>query len=691
MSIRLESDIQSLRGVGSKLSKSLNRLNLYTVKDCLYFFPREYDDRRHLPLIKELNTGDITSIVASVVSVQEKKIRKGLSILEAVLQDSSGRIMATWFNQSFLLPVLQPGVKLIIKGKVESNLFYQTSKFQVLNTEILKSQKEINENLGVVMPVYALTAGVYQSQMRQVIKQSIADGLSLVKEGIPDYLLVKLNLMPVRTALYQLHFPQSVDDYKRARSRLVFEEFFLYQCRLERQRLSHKKNVYSTPLAYTGSYVQPYLDSLGYELTQAQKRVIEEIMADLSKESSMNRLLQGDVGAGKTNVAMICMLIALESDKSAVLMAPTEILATQHYIKAKKFLESMQIPCILLKSKMKKSDKELAMQTIQNNRATFIVGTHALIQEQVSFNNCGIVVIDEQHRFGVMQRALLQKKGNSPHCLFMTATPIPRSFMLTAYGDLDKSIIDELPPGRKPVKTETVTEEFLGQVYMACVRRLLNKEQLYVVYPLVEESEKLDLKSAIEGFETLCRVFSEFKVGLLHGKMHTKDKQEIMDAFKVGEIDILVSTTVIEVGVDVPNASMMIVQHADRFGLSQLHQLRGRVGRGGQQAICYLISDNKGEVAKQRLKAMTDTTDGFKIAEIDLMIRGPGDVLGTKQSGLPNFNISDLIKDEKILILARKIASELLKEDPDLQFEKNSCLARQLSENKELYIGEYLN
>ena len=691
MSLQLESDIQYLKGVGPKLSKTLNRLNIHCVKDCLYNFPREYDDRRHLPKINQLVTGDIKSIVATVSSAQEKKVRKGLSVIEAVLRDDSGQITATWFNQSYLLKVLQPGVRLIVKGKVDASLFYQTSQLSVQSTELISSHKDLKENVGVVIPVYALTAGIYQSQLRQIIKQSMLIGLPLVKECLPDYLLNKLQLMPVKEALTQLHFPSSVDHYKRARTRLVFEEFFIYQLRLERQRKHHKKSVLCDALSQTGNYVKAYLDSLGYALTGAQKRVVTEILEDVSKTSSMNRLLQGDVGAGKTNVAVIAMLTALESGKSSILMAPTEILATQHYLKMKTFLDSINIPCFLLKSKMKKSDKEQALSTIKASKVCFIIGTHALIQDQVSFSNCGLIVIDEQHRFGVMQRALLQKKGQSPHCLFMTATPIPRSFMLSAYGDLDKSIIDELPPGRKAVKTESLREEFLPQVYMACINRLKNKEQLYVVYPLIEESEKSDLNSAIEGFEQLKLLFGDFTVGLLHGKMHTNDKQAVMDDFKANKIQILVSTTVIEVGVDVPNASMMIIRHADRFGLSQLHQLRGRVGRGSNQAVCYLVSDNKSETSKQRIKAMVDTTDGFKIAEVDLTIRGPGDVLGTKQSGLPNFNVSDLIRDEKVLILARKVAVEVLRDDENLSQEKNKAIKVALDKSAALYVGEYLN
>ncbi|RAP29841.1 DNA helicase RecG [Candidatus Marinamargulisbacteria bacterium SCGC AG-343-D04] len=690
-SLSLATEVQYLKGVGPRIAKLLTRLDIWTIKDCLFYFPREYDDRRALPSINKVYSGEIVTILCTVETLKEKQVKKGMHIIEAVVTDKTGRLTATWFNQSYLYKQLFPGITLILKGKVENSLFYQTSQLQVQNTEIIRSQQEMKESTGLVIPVYGLTAGLYQTQMRAIMKSTLELGIPLIKDNMSEYITTKFNLIELKNAIKEIHLPRSVNHYKEAKQRIVFDEFIYYQLRLERQRLEHKKRARSSPLITNGTLAEQYRQSLPYTLTNAQKRVVLEIQEDIAGEHAMNRLLQGDVGSGKTDVAILTLLAAIDSKKSGVIMAPTEILAIQHYLRIRTFLEKYHIKCWILKSKMKKKEKLEAVESLRSGEPSIVIGTHALLQEYVSYSKCGVIVIDEQHRFGVMQRIVLQDKGSHPHCLFMTATPIPRTFMLTCFGDLDKSTIDELPPGRIPAQTTLVPDHYIGQVYQSCVQRLRNGEQMYIVYPLVEESEKLDLKSAMEGFETVKSSFSEFKVGLIHGRMKSEEKQDVMEKFKESSIHILVSTTVIEVGIDVPNATIMVIHHAERFGLSQLHQLRGRIGRGGQNSACYLMSNSKTETAKQRLKAMVETHDGFKIAEYDLKIRGPGDILGTKQSGLPDFYLADLVQDEKILITAKKVAQYILEKDPLLEKSEHQSLKEEMLMYQDSVIGQHLN
>jgi ATP-dependent DNA helicase RecG len=691
MGLTLQSDVQYIKGVGPVMSQLLNKLGLFSLKDCLIFFPREYDDRRQLPTIKQVESGDSVTLIVTIESLSDKSIKKGLHVIEAVTFDNSDWMKAVWFNQAYLLKVLKPGLKLLVKGKVETNLFTYMTQINVSETEILRSSDDIKKNTGVIIPVYHLTAGLYQAQMREIIKQAFFVGKELIQDNLSESFRKEYSLVGLLPAITEIHYPTSVENYKKARYRIVFDEFFFYQLRLESQRIKHKQVAKTQPLISKNNLVDQYKSQLPYVFTNAQNKVIGEIIDDLSKPFAMNRLVQGDVGAGKTDVAVVALLIAIESGKNGVLMAPTEILATQHFLKIKDLLEPLGIACTLLKGKMKKSKKQESLDIIKADKPCVIIGTHSLIEAYVMFSNCGVMIIDEQHRFGVMQRIKLQSKVNYPHCLFMTATPIPRSYMLTCFGDLDKSIIDELPPGRIRPKTSLVSEEFLPRVYHHCLERLRLNEQIYIVYPLIEESEKIDLKSAIEGFESIKLIFKECNVGLIHGRMKPEEKNEVMKSFKENKLQILVSTTVIEVGVDIPNATMMIIQDADRFGLSQLHQLRGRIGRGQKESYCYLVSKSNGEQAKKRFKAITDTSDGFKIAEYDLKIRGPGDVLGTRQAGLPQFRLADLLRDEAVLLLARKIAKAIMAEDPELILEKNQSLKNQLNSFSDTIIGQHLN
>ncbi len=691
MTISLLSTVDQLPGVGNKTALLLNKLDIFTLNDCIMCFPREYDDRRSLPVISALKQGEIKTIYGVIESTTEKSVKKGMHIIEAIIVDKSGRITATWFNQQYLLKILRPGTKVILKGKVDRSLFLHTDQLQVQHTEVIHSQKDYNESVGIIMPVYNLTAGIYQTQMRHIIKKALSICKPFILDRVPKSILDMFNFQPLIPSIYEIHYPKTVDGYKKARSRIVFNEFFYYQLRLEKQRIEHKKNIKSVALNSNNYLVKKYYKMLPYELTGAQKHVISEIVEDLKQPIAMNRLLQGDVGSGKTDVAIVTLLYAIENNLKGVLMAPTEILATQHFFRIRSFLDQIGVNCGLLKGKMRKKEKETTLEMIQSEDPCILIGTHALIENYINISSCGVVIIDEQHRFGVMQRIKLQNKGQNPHCLFMTATPIPRSFMLTCFGDLDKSIIDEMPPGRKPPKTTIVEEEYLPHVFQICAQRLEKKEQAYIVYPLVEESEKLDLKSAMEGLETIKNYFPSYNVGMIHGRMKPDEKENIMNEFKNNNINILVSTTVIEVGIDVSNATVMIIQHADRFGLSQLHQLRGRIGRGEKESLCFLVSNVRSELAKKRLSAMVETTNGFKIAEYDLNIRGPGDILGTKQTGIPSFKLADLIQDEKVLILARKVAKQILADDPHLANNDNRMIKEELSLFQDSVIGQHLN
>ena len=691
MNNSLTSPIKFLNGVGPKLEVLFNKLDVVTIKDCLYFFPREYDDRRQLPTISQLANGSNSTILATIESINIKQVKKGVQVIEAVIYDTSSRMVAVWFNQAYLKTVLIPGKKIVIKGKCEENLFSKMLQMQVQTTEIIQSQTDLKDNVGVIVPVYKLTAGLYQTQVRQIVKQAIAKGKMLVAENLPQYIKQKFNLLSIEHAITELHYPNAVDSYKKAKQRIVFEEFFYYQLKLEQQRIYHQHYAKTDKLVPSGEKIKQYLDLIPYQLTTAQTRVYKEILEDLSKPIAMNRLLQGDVGSGKTDVAIIALLCAIENNKSGVIMAPTEILASQHFFKMSTLLKSLDVECCLITGKMKKKDKEKMLAIIDSQKPIILIGTHALIEKYLTLSNCGVVIIDEQHRFGVMQRIELQEKAKNPHCLFMTATPIPRSSMLTCFGDLDKSIIDELPPGRIPPKTTVISDDFLPNIYHHCHQILLKKEQIYIVFPLIEESEKIDLKSAMEGFEQIKQLFPNHTVGLVHGKLKPAEKEAVMNQFKSNNCHILVTTTVIEVGIDVPNATIMIINDADRFGLSQLHQLRGRIGRGQTPSNCFLVSKTKSEMSRQRLNAMAQTTNGFKIAEYDLSIRGPGDILGKKQSGLPNFQLGDIIQDETILLAARKMAKTLLAQDPNLTDEKHQRLKVTLQAYKNSSIGKHLN
>ncbi|MFA4905335.1 MAG: ATP-dependent DNA helicase RecG [Candidatus Margulisiibacteriota bacterium] len=639
MQVSLTTPVQYLKGVGPKVAKLLKKLGVETVEDLLYFFPREYEDRRHPTPLNQLQIGDqLVFIKGEVQNVNHQQTRKRFSILKVTIGDKTGQIPVVFFNQPYLTGYFKPGMKLLVSGKLEVNLYDGGIQLSARDYEI-----DTGEIPGIV-PIYPLTEGLYPKNLRNLMKRTLNECLGQVQdEGI-------------RNAILTLHFPDDPKKLAAARYKIVFEEFFIFQLGLglRRQKVQEEKG---PVLSIPDNSLNAFIANLPFKLTTAQQRVLDEIKNDLAGGRPMNRLLQGDVGSGKTIIAALSALIAINNSYQAAIMAPTEILAEQHYDKLQKFLPELKIELITGTTQKKRKATEFTEPDL-------LIGTHALLEEKVKFRKLGLVIVDEQHRFGVLQREILQKKGVYPHCLFLTATPIPRSLALMLYGDLDRSVIDELPPGRTPIKTYLVPEAKRGGAYEFIRKQVEAGQQVFVVCPLIAESEKLDLKAAeLEAEKLQKEIFPELKVALIHGRLKSEDKNRIMVDFKEKKVDILVSTTVIEVGIDIPNASVMVVEHAERFGLSQLHQLRGRIGRGASESFCFLMGNPKTIEAKERLSAMVKTTDGFKIAEADLLLRGPGDFLGVRQAGLPAFRLADIMKEQKILEDARQAAFDLIAKD----------------------------
>ena len=688
----LDTSLQLLKGIGPSIAKRLEKLSCSTVRDFLYAFPRGYEDRRNLPKLSAINLGESQTVVGKLRHLTEQIPRPGLSILKGTIEDETGRLSVVWFNQGFLKKTLKIGLDIVLNGKIEVNSYAQETQMTVAETDILFSPKDRADKLGKVLPSYPLTAGLFQSSLRKLSASLLSQYLPHLKDPLPDTTRKQFELAPLAFCIQNIHFPASRQAYIHAKRRLVFDEFLYLQLAVLQRKHLLAEDVTAEPLITQGPLIDTYIANLPYTLTGAQQRAIKDIRFDIEKPKMMNRLIQGDVGAGKTDVAIFALLCAIETEKKGILMAPTEILAEQHFYKLKKHLGPLGIPITLLKGKQKVKERRAALDTLRQEGGGIVVGTHALLEDPVEIPDIGLVVIDEQHRFGVVQRLKLKAKGYNPHCLFMTATPIPRSLLLTSFGDLEKSIMDELPPGRIPDQTRCIRHSQLPDCYRFCETPLSAGHQVFVVYPLVEESEKLDLKSAIDGhLELQSEVFLQYKVGLIHGRMSAAEKADIMDQFKQNQIQILVATTVIEVGIDVPNATTMIIHHAERFGLSQLHQLRGRIGRGGHASYCFLVTAPKSLNSKKRLQAMVETTCGFKLAEHDLEIRGPGDMLGTRQAGLPDLQIADLVKDEATLLLARKCATELLDADPNLARPEHALLRKQALAHQNIVYYHKLN
>ena len=674
--IDLNKEVQFVKGVGPNRVKLLNKLNIYTLKDLITYFPRNHEDRSIPKKIAECEDGETVLIKATALTkITEIRARR-LSIYRLVVNDDSSSCVITWFNQKYLKDKFKVGEKYTFYGKIENKGGTFEMKSPVFDED------GVDKNTGKIVPIYPLTSSLTQNVLRKIMESGIDEVYGNLEENIPDYILQKYKLLDINEAYKSIHFPKSNSDFTRAKNRLVFEELLALQLALfrlkEGQKFDEKGIKFDSNIK-----MQDVIQALPFNLTNAQKRVLEEIDKDMEKDTAMNRLLQGDVGSGKTVVSIVAAYKAVKSGYQVAIMAPTAILADQHLKNFTKMLEPFGIRCELLVSSVTKKNKEKILERLQNGEIDILIGTHALLEDNVVFKNLGLVVTDEQHRFGVKQRATIVAKGNNPDVIVMSATPIPRTLALILYGDLDISIIDELPPNRKKIETYAVNKEY-DERLAVFVKKLINEgRQAYIVCPLVEESDDdLGLKSVVELAEKYkTEVFSEYRVEYLHGKMKPKEKDDIMQRFKDGEIDILISTTVIEVGVDVPNASTMIIENAERFGLAQLHQLRGRVGRGEYKSYCILKNEGKSKVCKERMKVMCQTNDGFVISEKDLELRGSGDFFGTAQHGVPELKIANLFENIRELKEIQELASQIISYDPNLEQEKNLRL-KNLIEDK---------
>ena len=657
----LNTDVRYIKGIGEQRAKALGKLGIATLRDLISYFPRAYDDRSALRRIADLVPGETAGVAAMVASPPTiSHIRKGLDLVKLRAVDDTGTLDVTFFNQAWLKNSLHQGETYIFYGRAEGSLLRHQMANPVVEPE---GRREVT---GRIVPIYPLTAGVSQLILSRSIRQGLDACADILPDVLPDRVRRHHQLCRIEYAYENIHFPESAEALDLARRRLAFEELFLFTIGLERLR-SRWEVVHVPPCG--GVDMELFYRALPFTLTDAQRRCVEEALADMRSGTPMNRLCQGDVGSGKTMVATACVYFMVKNGRQAALMAPTEILAQQHYQGLAPLLENLGIRCALLTGSTTAKTKRSITQQLESGEIDFAIGTHALITGSVAYRDLGLVVTDEQHRFGVAQRAELAAKGDHPHILVMSATPIPRTLALILYGDLDVSIIDQLPPGRQPVQTFAVTGGYHQRVYRF-IRKLVGEgRQAYIVCPMVEENDQLpDERKAVTEYakKLQSEVFPDLKVAFVHGKMKPKEKDAVMSAFAAGKTDILVSTTVIEVGVDVPNANLMVVENAERFGLSQLHQLRGRVGRGQHQSYCVLVSDTKNDETRQRLKAMTKTADGFKIAEEDLRLRGPGDFFGLRQHGLPGLRVADLGCDTRLLAEAQSAADGLLAEDPAL-------------------------
>ena len=674
----LDRPAQYLKGIGPRRAEQLDRLGIRSARDLLFHVPRRYEDASTVSRIASLEVGMDATVIGEVVSKGVLPTRKGLRIFQAVIRDASGLIECSWPGQPFLDRTIHKGDRLLVAGPVR---FFHGRQIQPREYVVLDRTDEPATG-GRVLPIYASTEGLSQRLLRGILDANLDRLLPLLADQEafgPDHLR-RVGVPPLLEAVTALHRPGSIAEADRARRRLAYGELFFLQllhARAHRQATQERSGV---PFRRTNTLIRPFHEGLPFELTAAQTRAVREIFEDMAAPRRMNRLLQGDVGSGKTVVALLAMLLAVESGYQAALMAPTELLADQHLRTLRQLLDGLDVDVALLVGRQTGTERAAARAAVASGTAGIVIGTHALIQEGVEFHRLGLVVVDEQHRFGVRQRMELAERGPAADVLVMSATPIPRSLALTLYGDLDVSVLDERPPGRKPIRTGLRDGKARPRVWQFVREQVARGRQAYIVYPLIEESEKVDLRAATAEYERLrTEVLSDLRLGLMHGQMPAEEKDAVMRAFVAGELDALVSTTVIEVGIDVPNATVMVVEHAERFGLSQLHQLRGRTGRGADQSWCVLIAEG-GPDSLERLRVLAETDDGFEIARADLRLRGMGDLFGSKQHGLPEFRFFDPDRDEELLLAARREAWSVVEVDPELERAEHERYRRELVE-----------
>ncbi len=676
----LAQPVTEIKGVGSKIEDLLNRLGAKTIWDLLYVFPRRYDDYTLMKPIKDLIYGEQVTVIGTVWETRARRTRNNQVMVQSIISDGTANIQVTWFNQQWLADKLKAGMQIVISGKVDQylgRLVFNSPDWESLELEPLRTRR--------IVPVYPLTQGLKSNKMRDIMKSTVSLWSLHLPESLPEDLIQRRYLYPISQAIQQIHFPDDNKSLHKARERLIFEELFLLQLGMLGQRRDWRSHP-GVPVPVDPVPLIRLQNSLPFELTNAQKRVIQEITTDMADQIPMNRLLQGDVGSGKTVVATAAILSATNTGMQAALMAPTEILAEQHFASLSQMLTSQGVEVRLLTGSTPAAEKERINADLTAGTAQVVIGTHALIQKTVDFKNLALAVIDEQHRFGVDQRQALRDKGMQtehgklhPHLLVMSATPIPRTLALSLYGDLDLSLLDEMPPGRQEIKTHWIRSSERERAYAFIRRQVEQGRQAYIIYPLVEESDKIDAGAAVEEYDRLQKqIFPNLNLGLIHGRLNSVEKETVMRAFYQGEIKILVATSVIEVGVDVPNATVMVIEDADRFGLAQLHQFRGRVGRGQHQSYCLLVADQESADAEERLKALEQTNDGFILAEKDLELRGPGEFFGRRQSGLPELQLASLL-DINMLEMAREEAQNLFAIDPLLQESEHRWLRERVT------------
>ncbi|MBN1136021.1 MAG: ATP-dependent DNA helicase RecG [Anaerolineae bacterium] len=683
----LDAPVESLPGISSGFSARLCKLGIATVADLLYHLPHRYDDYRTLKPISRLEYGQETTIIGTIWETKTRSTRSGGAIVSSIIADASGTIEAVWFNQPYLVRQLRAGMQIVLSGKVDEHLgrlMLRAPAWEPLERDLIHT--------GRLVPIYPLTEGITSRWLRRLMKRVLDYWAPRLTDHLPQTVLQRAGLMDLPTAIRQIHFPDSQETAEQARRRLSFDEFLMIQLGMLRQRQQWQSEP-GIPLPRDQALLDAFLASLPFALTAAQQRSLEQILDDMAQNRPMSRLLQGDVGSGKTVVAAAAILMAIKAGKQVALMAPTEILAEQHHHSIAHLLDNAQdwglqrpISVLLLTGSVGRKERQEAYTALASGKADVVIGTHALIQQDLSFHDLALVIVDEQHRFGVVQRATLRGKGASPHMLVMSATPIPRSLALTVYGDLDISVIDELPPGRQPIQTRWLLPRERERAYAFIHSQIAAGHQAFILYPLIEETEKVEARAATEEYERLQQtIFRTERLGLLHGKIKPGDKEEVMTRFRQGELDILVSTSVVEVGIDVPNATVMLVEGADRFGLAQLHQFRGRVGRSEHKSYCLLISDATSpdqpqtKATWERLKAIEETQDGFALAEKDLELRGPGDFLGIRQSGLPELRMASL-SNVQVLEQARSEAQLLFASDPTLSQPEHQLLAGKVTQ-----------